>query len=216
MAYALLNAGKGETPALVDTGMAGGIDLPESQSPEGEGRTTMTGGLYGGALKGTEKHLPRLACGDLAWMNVPIDFQPSKAAGVIGEEVWSCGPVWFDLVGNPRVKLSLDEKGNLPFDRTPSHRLPVVWQGRGAARRMVIALVKPGSALEKAGCKVGDRIFQAGGLKGETLTRRGIQDLVASGKAHTWMVHRDGKDLRLSFAAATPGSPEKPMGAGLN
>ncbi len=213
MVYAILHVGTAEVPAEVDTGMAGGIDLPEQFAPQGEGRAVASGGLYGGMLKGTEKGMPRLACGDLAWLNVPVAFDANKAAGVIGEEVWSCGAVWFDLVGSPQIRLSLDEKGNLPFDRTPNRRLPLVWEGNGATRRMIVALVKPGSALEKAGCKVGDQVLQAGVLKAEALTRRGVQDLVASGKTHTWIVRRGDKDLRIAFAPTDPagqGSEGKP------
>jgi len=210
MVYALLQTGKAEVPAMVDTGMAGGIDLPEQQAPEGEGLVTAAGGLYGGILKGTQKRMPRLACGDLAWLDVPVDFEPNTQAGVIGEEVWSCGPVWFDLVGSPRIRISLDEKGDLPFNRGPSRRLPVVWEGSGGARRMLIALVKPGSAMDKAGCKVGDQVLQAGELKNETLTRRGVQDLAASGKAHTWTVLRDGKNLQIPFAPSRLGGQGTP------
>jgi len=206
MVYAMLQTGKAEVPAMVDTGLAGGIDLPEAQAPESEGLVTAAGGLYGGMIKGTQKRMPRLACGDLAWLDVPVNFEPNKQTGMIGEDVWSCGPVWFDLVGSPRIRIRLDEKGRLPFNRTPSRRLPVVWEGSGGARQMIITLVKPGSALEKAGCKVGDQVLQAGELKGETLTRRGVQDLVASGKAHTWTVLRNGKDLQILFTPIDPSS----------
>ena len=200
MAYAVLHTGKGEVPALVDTGLAGGINLPEEHAPAGEGRSTVAGGLYGGVLKGMEKGMSRLSCGDFAWLDVPVDFEANKPAGVIGEAVWSCGSVWFDLVGAPRIRLSLDAQGKLPFDPSPSRRLPIKWEGSGGARRMIVLLVKPGSALEKAGLKAGDQVLQAGALQGETLTRRAVQDLVASGAVHAWRVRRDGKDLQMTFA----------------
>jgi hypothetical protein len=195
----MIDAGKGEAPALVDTGLGGGISLPEQHAPEGGGSITHSEGLFGGSVQGREIRLPRLASGKAAWLDVPVAFDSGVSAGAIGEDVWSCGPVWFDMLGSPRVRLTLDEKGNLPFNRTPPFRLPLIWEGTGAARRMIVFRVRPGSAMELAGCKVGDQVLQAGDLKGGTLTRRAIQELVASGKAHTWIVRRDGKDIQISF-----------------
>lgn len=203
MVYAVLQTGKAEVPAMVDTGLAGGIDLPEQHAPEGQGRTMSGGGLFGGMSHGLEKRMPQLACGDVAWVDVPVTFEPGKGAGTVGQDVWSQGPVCFSLVGSPRIALFLDDQGHLPFNRIPSRRLPVVWEGQGGERRLVVALVKPGSAMEKAGCKVGDQVVMAGDLKGATLTRRGIQDLVATGQAHGWTVQREGREITLRFEGGT-------------
>lgn len=205
MVYATLCVGKVEVPALVDTGMGGGITLPERYVPEGNGQVTVSEGLFGSARMGSQKRVQHLACGEHAWLDVPVGFESGEDVSGIGQDVWSCGPVWFDLVGTPQIRLGLDEKGNLPFDCSPSRLLPVVWEGSGAARRMIVAVVKPGSALEKAGFKVGDQVIRAGVLKGATLTRRGVQDLVASGKVHTWTVRRDGQEIQLIFTFADRG-----------
>jgi C-terminal processing protease CtpA/Prc len=65
----------------------------------------------------------------------------------------------------------------------------------------VVLLVKSGSAMEKAGCKAGDELIQVGDLPGQALSRRSVQDLVASGVKHTWVVRRNGKEVPLTFNA---------------
>lgn len=48
---------------------------------------------------------------------------------------------------------------------------------------------------------VGDVLVQSGDLQGPTLTRRAVQDLVASGVKHTWVVIRNGQNANLTFDA---------------
>lgn len=199
MVYALIHAGKEDAPALVDTGLGGGFSLPEQHAPEGGGIPTHSEGLFGGTVPGRELRLPRLSSGDLAWLDVPVSFEPKRPAGAIGTEVWSCGPVWFDLLGSPRIMITPDDKGHLPFQRTPTSRLPLAWEASGATRRMIVFRLRPDSDMAKAGCQVGDHVIQVGDLKGERLTRRAVQDLVASGKPHTWTVRREGKEIQIAF-----------------
>jgi hypothetical protein len=208
--YVLLDAGKGETPVLVDTGLGGGFSLPASQAPAGEGVPTGSEGLFGGSLGSRELRVPRLAASNIAWLDVPVAFEPNAPAGAIGEDVLSSGPVWFDLIGSPRVRLLPDAAGNLPFDRAPSRRLPITWEGAGAARRLRVIRVRPDSVLAKAGVREGDVVLRADSLKGAALTHRTLQDLVASGKAHTWTVLRDGKEQDLVFAGRGTGLPARP------
>jgi len=197
--YALLNAGKGEAPALVDTGFAGGLSLPEPQAPEDGSPLTLSEGLFGAKIQGRELRVPRLSCGEPAWQDVPVSFESNIPAGILGSEVWSCGPVWFDLLGSPSVRIAPDNQGNLPFQRTPTHRLPLAWERSGTARHLVVVKVHPDSPMAKAGCQVDDHVIQAGDLKGEHLTRRAVQDLVASGSPHAWTIRREGKEIQLSF-----------------
>jgi hypothetical protein len=75
-----------------------------------------------------------------------------------------------------------------------------MWDRSGDAPHLVVVLVKPGSAMEKAGCKIGDELIQAGDLRGQVITRRTVQDLVASGVKHTWIVRRNGQSVSLAFS----------------
>jgi hypothetical protein len=127
-----------------------------------------------------------------------VGFQSEDKTGRIGIDVWMAAPVCFDFITN-HVTFSPDAAGNLPIRREPSRNLPLQWDRSGSTPRLLVLLVKPGSAMEKAGCKPGDELIQAGALRGLTLTRRGVQDLVASGIQHVWVVRRNGLELKLGF-----------------
>jgi len=46
--------------------------------------------------------------------------------------------------------------------------------------------------MERAGCKAGDEIVQAGNLSGPSLNRRALMALMDRGRYHVWTVRRDG------------------------
>jgi len=193
-----LRIGNQEVLATVDTGMSGGVDLPLALKPKGAAQATVSIGLSGVGVAGSEVLVNRLEAGSSAWVQLPVGFQSEDKTGRIGIDVWMAAPVCFDFITN-HVTFSPDAAGNLPIRREPSRNLPLQWDRSGSTPRLLVLLVKPGSAMEKAGCKPGDELIQAGALRGLTLTRRGVQDLVASGIQHVWVVRRNGLELKLGF-----------------
>ena len=193
-----LRLGNQEVLATVDTGHIGGVDLPAALKPEGKGKATISMGLSGTLVAGADLTVNRLEAGSSAWVNLPVGFQSAKKTGLIGINVWMAAPVCFDFITN-HVTFSLDASGHLPLRREASRNLPLQWDRSGRSPRLLVFLVKPGSAMEKAGCLPGDEVIQAGTLRGPTLTRRNVQDLVASGAQHIWIVRRNGQELELAF-----------------
>jgi hypothetical protein len=181
----------------MDTGMGGGVDLPLRLRPKGKGKDVYTGGATGTLLAGTEMQVERLEAGTSAWVQVPVNFE-GEAGGSIGVDVWLAAPVCFDFVTH-NLTLSLDADGHLPIRRDPGGKLPIVWDRSGPSPRLMVLLVKPESAMAKAGCQAGDELLRAGTLQAETLTRRGVQELVASGAGHKWLVRRHGEEVELRF-----------------
>lgn len=195
-----LRLGNQETPAILDTGMSGGLDLPPGLRPKGEGEAMVSAGMSGKQVAGSQMMVDRLVAGTGAWRHVPVNFQAEGSTGRIGTDVWLAAPVCFDFITD-HLTFSVDAEGNLPIRREPSGKLPLMWDRSGDIPHLVVVLVKPGSAMEKAGCKVGDVLIQAGNLQGPMLTRRAVQDLVALGVKHTWVVGRNGQDANLTFDA---------------
>lgn len=193
-----LRLGNQEVLATVDTGHSGGVDLPMALRPEGKGMATVSMGLSGALVAGADVRVNRLEAGSSAWVNLPVGFQSAGKTGYLGVDVWMAAPVCFDFITN-HVTFSLDAAGNLPIRREASRNLPLQWDRSGRSPRLLVFLVKPGSAMEEAGCLPGDEVIQAGALRGPTLTRRNVQDLVASGAQHIWIVRRNGQELELAF-----------------
>jgi len=193
-----LRLGTQETSVIVDTGFSGGANLPAELFHDRGGRATDAVGLSGVHVSGSEVIVNRLEAGSSAWINFPVGFQAIGKFGSIGVDLLLAAPVCFDFITN-NLSFSKDATGNLPVHREISRRLPITWDRKANTQRLVVLLVKPGSAMEKAGCKVGDELIQAGDLHGSALTRRSVQDLVATGAKHFWTVRRNGQDVKLQF-----------------
>lgn len=195
-----LRLGKQEAAAILDTGSTSGVDLPPGLRPKGEGEAMVSAGMSGKQLAGTQMMVDRLDAGPGAWTHLPVTFEAEGSTGRIGTDVWLAAPVCFDFITD-NLTFSIDAEGNLPIRREPSRKLPLMWERSGDIPHLVVILVKPDSALEKAGCKVGDELIQVGDLRGQAITRRAVQDLVASGVKHTWIVRRSGQNVSLAFDA---------------
>jgi hypothetical protein len=159
----------------------------------------VSAGMSGKQLTGTQLKVARLEAGTGAWTDLPVTFESEGSTGRIGTDVWLAAPVCFDFITD-NLTFSVDAEGNLPVRREPSRRLPLMWDRSGDNPHLVVILVKPGSALEKAGCMAGDELIQVGDLRGQAITRRAVQDLVASGVKHTWIVRRNGQSTSLAFS----------------
>jgi hypothetical protein len=193
-----LRLGNQEAAAILDTGSTSGVDLPLGLRPKGEGEAMVSAGMSGKQLAGTEMKVSRLEAGTGAWTDLPVTFESEGGPGRIGTDVWFAAPVCFDFITD-NLTFSVDRNGNLPIRREPSRRLPLMWDRSGTTPHLLVILVKPGSAMEKAGCMVGDELTQVGDLKGQELTRRAVQDLVASGGKHNWVIRRNGQESKLAF-----------------
>ena len=195
-----LRLGKQEAVALLDTGMSGGVDLPPGLRPKGEGEAMVTSGASGKQMAGSQMMVDRLEAGTGAWTHLPVTFQSEGTTGRIGTDVWLAAPVCFDFITD-NLTLSIDTKGNLPIRREASRKLPLMWDRSGDTPHLVVVLVKPASVMEKAGCKVGDELIQVGDLRGSSITRRAVQDLVATEVKHVWVVRRNGQEMKLQFGS---------------
>jgi len=99
----------------------------------------------------------------------------------------------------------------MPISRSNQRSLPIAWNRRGAVPFLKVIAVKPGSDMERAGCRVGDVLEAVGDLRGSRLNRRNIMALVGTGKAHAWVVKREGRLVRLVY----PGKAEADSRAGV-
>jgi C-terminal processing protease CtpA/Prc len=122
---------------------------------------------------------------------MPPNYEPDESTGRISMDLLFAAPICFDFI-TFQVSFSTDTEGNLFSRQEQKRSLPLMWNRNGGTPQLVVILVKPGSEMDKAGCKVGDELVQVDNLQGQTLTRRAIQDLVASRKKHIWIVHRNG------------------------
>lgn len=196
-----LRLGKQETSAILDTGMSGGVDLPPGLRPKGEGEAMITSGASGKQLAGSQMMVDRLEAGTGVWAHLPVTFQSEGTTGRIGTDVWLAAPVCFDFITD-NLTFTVDAKGNLPIRREASQKLPLMWDRSTDTPRLIVVMVKPGSILEKAGCMVGDELIQVGDLRGSSITRRAVQDLVATEAKHVWVVLRNGQEVKLQFGPA--------------
>ncbi len=192
-----LRLGNQLVQATLDTGMTGGIDLPMTFNPKGEGgKTSISIGLSGVQVAGLEGMIPRMEAGTGAWTNLPVTFRAGVNRGGVGLDVWLAAPACFDFITN-HLTLSVDSEGHLPIRSAPNKRLPIGWDRSQLPPRLVILFVKPGSALDKVGARVGDELRKVGSLEGKALNRQAIQDLVASGEECVWVVRRNGEEHHL-------------------
>ena len=183
---------------LLDTGAMGGFELPRSLGAAAAEFGVINQGLLGQVESGACLPVQRLDAGPAAWNNLPVDFLGSGETGTIGTEVWSAAPVCFDFIANC-VTFQVEEGQGLPIHRVGRLSLPVLWDRSCAVPVLKVVAVKPGSAMARAGCRVGDRLVRAGTLAGRALTRRSLLALVAKGEPHQWRVRRGGDLVTLSF-----------------
>jgi hypothetical protein len=193
---ATLRVGSTQVTALLDLGRMGGLDLPWRLKPAGKGQLIYSQGMLGNAAPGQHQEVGRVEAGAGAWTDIPVAFQEGVEVGGIGQDVWSAAPAGFDFIQD-RLTLQLDKAGRLPIRAQPRLTLPVLWDRTGPSPRLVVAAVKPGSPMAKAGCQPGDVLIRAGNLSGRALSRRTLMALMARGEAHIWIVRREGKPEKL-------------------
>jgi hypothetical protein len=147
--------------------------------------------------------LPKIQAGDAAWTDLAIDFTGNTDEGVVGQDVWSAGPTCFDFV-NDYLTLALDGDAGLAIKREPHRTLPIAWDRRGGGPKLVVLLVKPGSEMERAGCQAGDIVIGVDDVKGISLTRGTLNELLFNGKPHVLLVLRQGTNMGLQFPKSFP------------
>lgn len=190
-----------EGRVVLDTGHPGGITLPWARHGSGKD--------VGLCLSGREVVADRVESSRIeteagAWCDVPVWHQPSDGPGLLGLHALLAGPVYMDFLND--IVVLPTRKGELPYLRNAMPTLPIRWDRSGPEPRLVIHLVKPGSALDRAGARAGDFVLEADGYRERGLSRSLLQDLLRGGRAKEWRVLRDGKERRLSFMPTT-GSP---------
>jgi len=201
---AMLTVGTTQVQASPDIGRMGGLDLPWSLKPAGEGRPVHSQAMLGDAAPGQFHELGRVEAGAGAWTRVLASFHPGMPDGGIGQDVWSAAPAGFDFIQD-RLTLHLDAAGRLPIRAQPRLTLPVFWDRSGPAPRLVVVAVKAGSPMAEAGCRPGDELVRAGTLSGRALNRRSLMALMDQAKPHAWTVLREGKPEQLRLFEAKQG-----------
>jgi len=201
---AMLTVGTTQVPTSLDIARMGGLDLPWSLKPAGEGQTVHSQVMLGDATPGQFHELGRVEAGAGAWTRVRTYFQQGMADGGIGQDVWSAAPAGFDFIQD-RLTLHLDAAGRLPIRAQARLTLPVFWDRSGPSPRLIVMAVKAGSPMAEAGCRPGDELVRAGTLSGRALNRRSLMALMDQAKPHAWIVLREGKPEQLRMFEAKQG-----------
>ncbi len=193
-----LRAGGGTLLADVDTGSMGGVQVPPDRCPA-PGRAWVEGaGLSRTRTRSRVGWLEEVRAGALRWREVPVDCCAPDGRGLLGLDLWSGCAVGFDFAV-PCLEVPADRALDMPLRRPASRTLPVAWdRGVSPAVLRVIA-VRPGSGMDRAGCRVGDVLVRVGPLAGNRLTRRGILGWVRRGAPHAWIIRREGVLARLAY-----------------
>lgn len=205
-----LKAGIVDMPALVDTGCMGGFHLPPEACPGKEMGLTGSIDMAGGMSFSRTGTLDQAYLGSLCWRDLAIDCDAEPGRPMLGMDLWSTGPVGFDFI-RKCLWFPGDSPGDMPISRSNQRSIPIAWNRRGAVPFLKVIAVKPGSDMERAGCRVGDVLEAVGDLRGSRLNRRNIMALVGAGKAHAWVVKREGRLVRLVY----PGKAEADSRAGV-
>lgn len=206
--YVTLKIGNKSAPCLLDTGMTSGLELPWGLRTADTGQPTSITSVLGKIDSAMTLKFPEVMAGTAAWRDIPVDFREGVEHGAIGQDVWSAGPVCFDFVRN-RVTLAPEGTLGLPIRRPGRLTLPIVWDRSGAIPFLKVLAVKKDSAMERAGCQVGDVLVRVADLEGERLTRRAVMACVNAGKPHPWLVRRGGDLVTLAFHS----TPTEPAGS---
>jgi len=198
-----------DMPALVDTGCMGGFHLPPEACPGGVPGLGGSVGMAGGVGLNRMGMLDHAYLGSLCWRDLEVDCDAAPGRALLGMDLWSNGPVGFDFIRRC-LWFPGETPGDMPLLRSGRRSLPIAWNRRGPVPFLRIIAVKPGSDMERAGCRVGDVLEAVGDLRGPALNRRNIMALVGTGKAHAWVVKREGRLVRLAY----PGQPVNGSRAG--
>lgn len=110
--------------------------------------------------------------------------------------------VWFDFPAN-KIGFSLDPKGYL--QSIPALRMPLwaYWDRSKPIPELIVMAIKPGSRFESAGLLPGDAILEIGNLKQELVSIQGLQKILATQEAVSFVVKREGKFLSFDVVAQT-------------
>lgn len=197
-----VRSGGREGQLRLDTGCVGGITLPWAR-PSGIPAWDL--GARGGLGEGTFAGPGRVEAGGAAWKDVPLWHREAPGPGTLGLDILGAAPVYLDFINDKAVLAA--PGGELAFRKDTAEFLSIRWDRTPARSRLVVHHLSPGSALARSGAEEGDEILEADGLEGPALSRRGLADLVRSGKARKWRVLRRGEERSLDFAPLPAPSP---------
>lgn len=212
LVMACLKLGGRELEAVVDTGFSGGLQLSRADAqglpfqdgpPETFQTLTVTGLDQGSAPVG--RLVTELAWGEARMAAVPVERSADGGdASLLGARFWMAGRWLLDPRSGdlwvPRARLSslefLPEPPRWGFDlervNPLSERMPEVR----------ITQVRPGSAADRAGLRVGDRLCGVETLRAESLDPRQAWPLIReSGRTRLHLdLEREGRRLELTLA----------------
>jgi hypothetical protein len=195
-----LQRGGAAADFIPDTGMSATLSIPRALVGELQGQASTVVGFHGKASQGREVVVDRLEAAGYAWRDLPADVLDGEEPALVGLGVWLAAPVVFDFA-TQSLELSPRPDGSLPALPGWRRNLPVGWDRNGAAQALRVVGERPGSPLQRAGLRVGDRVLQVGSLSGPALTRRAIQELRAKGLPTRWVIERGGEKLELTVEA---------------
>ena len=196
-------------PFMLDSGSSFGFQAPGQVDPSEPSETVHFVGALGSVSEARVIKADRIEAGDRAWINEPVVVvKPGEGNPVVGRKILLAGLMGLDFV-HDAVTFQLDANGNLPSlspsAATPKDGLSLAWDRSGAEPRLTVGPIGPNDPMAAAGLKQGDMLVRVGSLQGKDLTIGAVTSLVDQGKPLSWVVQRNGKQLRLRF----------PFGAGL-
>ena len=189
-----------DAPCTLDTGGSGGFQMTGHADDSDHPEPYFYSGASGEVKQGQRVKVDRLESGGKAWLKVPLDLvKPGEGGANLGRDILCAAPLGLDFI-DQWATFTLDRDGNLPYREAPS-RPPLYWERRAEGHRLRADQINPGSRWAKAGLKEGDEVLAIGPLEGKALTLRSATALSQQGKALSWLIQRNGVQLKLDVPA---------------
>ena len=191
---------------MLDTGSSSGFQAPGHADENEASETAHFTGALGSVSEARVIKADRIEASGKAWINEPVVVvKPGEGNPMVGRKILLAGPLGLDFVRDAAI-FQLDSNGNLPSlpapPATPHAGLSLAWDRGGIEPRLIVGPMGPKSPMNVAGLKQGDVLVRVGSLQGEDLTIGAVTSLVDQGKPLSWVVRRNGKQLRFRFPVA--------------
>jgi predicted aspartyl protease len=191
---------------MLDTGSESGFQAPGQVDENGPSESAHFTGALGHVSEARVITAERIEASGKAWINVPVVVvKPGEGIPMVGREILFGGLLGLDFV-HDAATFQLDANGNLPSlsppTATPNAGLSLAWDRSGVEPRLTVGPIGPKSPMAVAGLAQGDVLVRVGSLQGKDLTIAAVTSLVDQGKPLSWVVRRNGKQLRFRFPVA--------------
>jgi predicted aspartyl protease len=191
---------------MLDTGSSSGFQAPGQADENEPSELVHFTGALGHVSEARVITAERIEASGKAWINVPVVVvKPGEGNPMVGREILFGGLLGLDFV-HDAATFQLDANGNLPSlpppAATPHAGLSLAWDRSGVEPRLTVGPMGAMSPMAVAGLEQGDVLVRVGSLQGKDLTIGAVTSLVDQGKPLSWVVRRNGKQLRFRFSLA--------------